>query len=371
MTIVLVSGFLNHHLIPFCDTMVELCDEFHFISTENGASQGYQVSCDRPYMLDYAIEKTRCEQLVLKADAVIFGSCSNQLIELRMRENKLSFLYSERFFKKGTWRRFIPRVRNAIKERIVKYKNKNIFVLCASAYLSYDLALLGFPSEKCFKWGYFPETNTIDTEDIYHKEKNTILWAGRMLDLKHPEVAVETAKSLAVEGQDFTMNIVGDGPEKVRIQKLIDRYDLGDKVHLIGSLTHDELLLQMKRHEIFMFTSDFREGWGAVLNEALANGCAVVANRAIGSVPFLLEDQKNGLAYRNGDVSAAKDAVNFLLNNNDQCIAYGKAAIETMNNYNYKTAANRLYAFINEFLENSKILNFDSGILSYSKVLKG
>jgi hypothetical protein len=110
-----------------------------------------------------------------------------------MQENKLSFLYSERFFKKGVWRRFIPSTRKAVKERILKYKNNEMYVLCASAYLPYDLELIGFPSEKCFKWGYFPECKKHDDVDalIASKKKNSLLWCGRLIDLKHPELAIE------------------------------------------------------------------------------------------------------------------------------------------------------------------------------------
>jgi glycosyltransferase involved in cell wall biosynthesis len=45
---------------------------------------------------------------------------------------------------------------------------------------------------------------------------------------------------------------------------------------------------------VFIFTSDRNEGWGAVLNEAMGSGCAVVAADLIGSVPYLIEHKKMG-----------------------------------------------------------------------------
>ena len=53
----------------------------------------------------------------------------------------------------------------------------------------------------------------------------------------------------------------------------------------------------MAKSDIFIFTSDKNEGWGVVLNEAMSSACAVVANKAIGSVPFLIKDGLNGFTY--------------------------------------------------------------------------
>ena len=55
----------------------------------------------------------------------------------------------------------------------------------------------------------------------------------------------------------------------------------------------------MRKAQIFLFTSDQNEGWGAVLNESMGNACCVIADYRIGSVPFMLEDDKNGYIYTN------------------------------------------------------------------------
>ena len=120
MKIVFVSNFLNHHQIPFCEEIKTLCDEFCFIAMENGGVGGYQVSQEREYVIDYKAETKRAENEILSADAVIFGASPDSLVNLRMKENKLSFIYSERIFKKGTWRRVIPKTRKHIKNRYIK-----------------------------------------------------------------------------------------------------------------------------------------------------------------------------------------------------------------------------------------------------------
>ena len=65
---------------------------------------------------------------------------------------------------------------------------------------------------------------------------------------------------------------------------------------LKGNVHFTEVRTLMEESEIFIFTSDFNEGWGAVLNEAMSSACGCVASYKAGSTPFLL-DGTNGQVY--------------------------------------------------------------------------
>lgn len=373
MKAVLVSNLFSVHMFPLASSLQRICDSFDFIATEETESIAFLNAIKADYVINYckAEEQEIAKQKILDADFVIFGSCPQSLIEMRMKENKLSFLYSERFFKKGVWRRFIPRVSKAVYNRAIKFKNNNLFVLCASAYLPYDLSLLGFPVSKCFKWGYFPLYDCNESDGSIVKSKNTILWAGRFLDWKHPEVAVKVAHLLKKDGIDFKMNIVGEGVERRNLERLISKYGLESQVFLLGRKPHDEMIRIMREHKIFMFTSDFYEGWGAVLNEAMMSGCAVVASHAIGSAPFLINDKENGLIYKYGNVNAAYNAVKKLLLSDDLCSKYGSNAKNTIKHeYSSDLAAERICQFAEDYIKNGEILSFDNGLMSQAKVLK-
>ena len=55
----------------------------------------------------------------------------------------------------------------------------------------------------------------------------------------------------------------------------------------------------MEKANIFIGTSGSFEGWGAVINESMNAACAIVANRRMGSVPFLIGENDTGLMYEN------------------------------------------------------------------------
>ena len=80
---------------------------------------------------------------------------------------------------------------------------------------------------------------------------------------------------------------------------MIREKKLEDCVHMLGAMSPDEVRKHMEQANIFLFTSDRNEGWGAVLNEAMNSGCAVVASHAIGSVPYLIKNGNNGYIYEN------------------------------------------------------------------------
>ena len=366
MKVVYVSNFLNHHSLPLCEEFIRNADDFTFITTDMHYSQGYQQPVEKPYVVFSEKEPERAKRLIFDADMVIFGACPASMMEERMSANKLSFLYTERYFKRGTWRRFIPSTRRSIERRVGRYRGKDLFVLCASAFLPYDLSFFGYPIEKCLKGGYFPECKGVECE----KTPRSILWAGRMLDWKHPEVPVEVAKKLRSEGIDFTMTIVGEGPEEGRVRALIEKYALSGCVKMAGSASHEKLMDMMAEHEIFMFTSDRNEGWGAVLNEAMTNGCAVVASSAIGSVPYLIDNGENGRIYRDGRTAEAYDVVKELLLNRELARQYGVAARESMKNYDYRTFVKRIMELSVHFLQAGEILRYDSGVLSPAELIK-
>ena len=55
----------------------------------------------------------------------------------------------------------------------------------------------------------------------------------------------------------------------------------------------------MDKANIFLFTSTRREGWGAVLNESMNSGCAIIADKAIGGAKSMIIDGENGLLFSN------------------------------------------------------------------------
>ena len=176
------------------------------------------------------------------------------------------------------------------------------------------------------RWGYFPECRVYDDFQWLQEHKNprSLLWAGRFLDWKHPGDAVAVVHRLAAEGVDVRLQLTGAGPLEEDLRRQIGE---DSRITLTGPMRPKQVRHCMEQAGVFLFTSDRREGWGAVVNEAMNSGCAVVASWAAGSVPYLLRDGINGLVYPSGDREALYRRLRMLLDDEDMQHRMGKASL--------------------------------------------
>ena len=135
-------------------------------------------------------------------------------------------------------------------------------------------------------------------------EQIKMMWCARFLDWKHPELPVLLASKLKDNGYNFHIDMFGSGVEYEKTVELANKLDVADVVSFCGNKPNEEILQAMRNHEIFLFTSDRGEGWGAVLSEAMANGCLVVAGDEIGSAPYLVQDGENGLLFKSNNLES-------------------------------------------------------------------
>ena len=140
----------------------------------------------------------------------------------------------------------------------------------------------------------------------------------------------------------------------------------------MNELRPEQVRRCMERSGVFLFTSDRQEGWGAVVNEAMNSGCAVVAGHAAGSVPYLLRDGENGLLYPSGDTQALYRRIRLLLDDPGLQQRLGSAAYRTVTwLWSPEEAARRLLLLAEHILagEESPVL-FEDGPCSPAPLLR-
>ncbi|MBO7519735.1 MAG: glycosyltransferase family 4 protein, partial [Clostridia bacterium] len=284
-----------------------------------------------------------------------FGAAPEEYISERAKLNKLSYRYCERPLKDGRKYLLKPKKLYGMIKTDTRYIFKRVYLLCASAYAAKDMALAGAYINKAYKWGYFPQVKKY--EDIgkllLDKKPASILWAGRLLGWKHPEMAVTLAGRLKEKGYKFEINVIGNGELEAALRRMIEEKDLTDCVHMLGSMPPDRVREHMERSEIFLFTSDRSEGWGAVLNESMNSACAVIANKKIGSVPFLLRQGYNGLIYK--DENEFYYLAEKCLRDRELRLTLGENAYNTIVNlWNPETAAQRIIDLSEKLLAENK-----------------
>ncbi len=354
MKIVFFSNVLNHHQVALCDELYAHCgSDFKFVEisglNESRKKMGF-TAYQREYKIDAINNKKIASDWAKSADIAIMGAESFEYLKLRIKRGTgITYSYSERWFKQGLKNLLSPVLFRQIWLYITTGRNKPWYMLCASGFLAKDLNKIGLFKNKCFKWGYFPVYSYSSSSKNIPDGVTRILWVGRFLNWKHPELMVTLARMLEAANIDFQITMIGDGPEYPKIKSIVDS-TLQNKIMLLGNKANKDVIYEMKNSDILCFTSDKQEGWGVVLGEAMAVGCSPVASSDAGATPFLITDNGNGLIFKSGSAEDLYSKVRYLICNPTERCRIAESAQKTIHKHWTAVAA------VNNFIKLSEAL---------------
>ncbi|HFD31974.1 MAG TPA: glycosyltransferase family 4 protein [Gammaproteobacteria bacterium] len=121
------------------------------------------------------------------------------------------------------------------------------------------------------------------------------------------------------------MYILGDGPLKGELQGLIDRYDIGEWIKMVGPVSHEEIPLWLAASDFLCLPSQ-REGCPVVIHEALACGRPVIST-TVGAIPDLIRHTDYGLLCPPSDVQALSHSLEEVMSRTwdvEKIAAYGQ-----------------------------------------------
>ncbi len=159
--------------------------------------------------------------------------------------------------------------------------------------------------------------------------------------------------------------MIGSGELEDDIKEKVQNNQLEDCVNLLGSMPSDAVREHMDRADIFLFTSNREEGWGAVLNEAMGSRCAIVANRLIGAVPFLIQHGQNGLIY-DGTIEDLIKKTESFMDDREKRKKLGENAYQTViTHWNANVAAKNFIQLSQRLLRGEKHIKDIEGPCGY------
>jgi colanic acid/amylovoran biosynthesis glycosyltransferase len=138
----------------------------------------------------------------------------------------------------------------------------------------------------------------------------TLLSVGRLHPVKDHAFLVRACATMRDRGMDFDCAITGDGPERRRLQRLIHKEQLHERVTLLGHIARERIDSLYRRAGVVVLTSR-SEGIPLVLMEAMALGKIVLAPSITG-IPELVVDGKTGFLYSPGDLEDFVEKIFFL-----------------------------------------------------------
>lgn len=169
------------------------------------------------------------------------------------------------------------------------------------------------------------------------------------------------AEKLRQKGHSFVIDFYGSGEEEASTRALASHLGLEDCINFLGAVPNEQVLQAMRQHDIFLFTSDSNEGWGAVANESMSQGCVLVGSDAIGSIPFLVKHRQNGLVFRSCQVDSLVEEAEWLITHPQEMRRMQRAAVSTMQKmWSPRNAARQFLQLVGD-LENGRECSVKEG----------
>ena len=213
--------------------------------------------------------------------------------------------------------------------RLAEKATDAAFVICISDFARSQLMGIVDPAE----WGKLRVVHCgVDVSRFAptaHERQDgpiTIACVGRLVPEKGQSLLIEAAGALRDAGVDVRLVLVGDGPQRERLERLVDASGVRDRVEFRGAVAHTEVERILHGADIFCLPS-FAEGVPIVLMEAMAMELPVVACQVMG-IPELVEDDVTGRLVRPGSLDALVNALSVLAADSDRRASLGRAARE-------------------------------------------
>lgn len=164
-------------------------------------------------------------------------------------------------------------------------------------------------------------------------------FVGRLAPQKGVQVLLEAAALL--QTPNVQVLLVGDGPDRARLEREITARRLGQRVHITGFLPHDRIPAVLAHLDVFVMPSVYEE-LGSAIIEAMYAGLPIIATR-VGGIPDVIDDGRTGVLVPSGDAVAWARAIDTLLIDRPAAGRLAEAARRAADAYDWDTLAGRVH----------------------------
>jgi len=180
-----------------------------------------------------------------------------------------------------------------------------------------------------------------------------VLFVGRLAHEKKVGTLIRAFHKVAERLKDARLVLVGDGPERMRLERLCSELGIRDRVMFTGAIPREEVIRYLAAADVFVLPS-MMEGLPKALLEALAMKKPVVATRAPG-ITEVVRHGRDALLVEVGDVDGLADAIYKVLTHEELAKELASNARRTFERY---YSYERLYPKLGPLMEKYIAISF-------------
>ena len=200
--------------------------------------------------------------------------------------------------------------------------NKEVFAIANQAYINADSLITVSPELKDILLKKFNREaiyipNIVDTNLFFYTPRSSdevfrFISIGGLICRKRMDLTIEAFARAFPSAKKVTLTIFGEGPERVNLESIIQKYKIDDRVKLMGLQYRRDISKLLKISDCFVLSSQ-AETFGVVYIEALASGVPVIATKCGGPESFV--NDRNGIFVPIDDFDALVDAMRNIYDN--------------------------------------------------------
>lgn len=253
----------------------------------------------------------------------IKNNTSDVIISTRDSHNYLLSEYGNKLSLKVGWEHnHHNNNKKYINNLVSSVKNLDKFVLISNELYNYYNNLLKNEKVKCL---YIPNFIEEIPKNKSKLNTNNIITVGRLSKEKGHADLIKVISLLNEKIEDFHLNIIGDGPTKKNIQNLIKKYNLENKISLLGFLPKEEVYKYLEKSTVFLLPS-LTESFGLVVLESFSKGVPVITFSSAKGAYELIDNEVNGIICKYRDLDKMSRKTYDLLINKDKTKKMGEKA---------------------------------------------
>ena len=130
-------------------------------------------------------------------------------------------------------------------------------------------------------------------------DKFNILYVGRLKREKGVDILIQAFYEMAKRNSRVGLTIVGDGPEKKALKKLVTELNIDKKVLFAGEVSHQDIWQYYQTADVFVHPANWAEPFGRTILEAMQFRLPLIVSNA-GAPPEIIGDA--GLVFEKGNI---------------------------------------------------------------------
>ncbi|MGA2070546.1 MAG: glycosyltransferase family 4 protein [Sedimentisphaerales bacterium] len=190
-----------------------------------------------------------------------------------------------------------------------------------------------------------------------------IVYSGTVVHRKGIDILIEALGRPDIAGMKWRLTVVGDGDCRAELEGAATRLKIAEKIKFIGAMPLNRCGDIYSTGDVLVLPSRF-DGWGAVVNEAMEFGMAVITSDMVGARTPLVKEGVNGLVFRNGDVADLARCLSRLIGDQSLVVKMRLASRDRILMFRPDESARRVVALCRGLVGDAPMPDYQEGLCS-------